>query len=77
MLKYNFCCYDLKKFCDTIESSWLNISYGEIGGSVDIYHDDGLTLEISNGWDSIPSLDFNYCPYCGSKQGKDGFVDEG
>ena len=37
---------------------------GEIRGSVSV---DSSGVEIDDGWNFYPKIDFNYCPYCGEK----------
>ena len=48
------------------KASPLSVGWGEISGSVSLDKKEELyELDISDGWNNIPSVVFNFCPYCG------------
>lgn len=40
----------------------LSVGNGEISGSVSV-NESGVCLD--DGWNCIPKIEFNFCPYCG------------
>jgi len=65
-----FCCDKMKKcleFFNSYQPIRIGPSYDgddDISGYLDI-DEDGV--RISDGWNDIPTIDFNFCPYCGTK----------
>ncbi len=66
------CCDELEDFYEAIKDASITTGSGEICGSVDLYVNykdpSKVSLNISDGWNNIPSLEFRFCPYCGREQ---------
>lgn len=70
MEKIEICCEKLNEYLTKINELGITIGQGEISGSVDIGKtpkDEKYYLTITDGWNAIPYLEFNFCPYCGKK----------
>jgi hypothetical protein len=64
-----FCCDKMKTCLEFFESYSPRIGPSfdgddDISGSLEIDKDG---IHISDGWNDIPTIDFNFCPYCGTK----------
>ncbi len=60
-----YCCPLLIDYVESFKSVDLSIGEGQISGYVTI---DGKGVFITDGWNSLPMLPFNYCPFCGEKR---------
>jgi len=64
-----YCCQRMQEFCESMSGLSLPIGESETSGSIclDEKLDGAKELSIEDGWNFIPSLVMNYCPYCGIK----------
>lgn len=54
---------DFESRIAVLESYSFIIGSGEVSGSLDI---DRERIYLSDGWNSLPDIRFNYCPICGT-----------
>lgn len=62
--KKEYCCEEMRDCLKAFKDISLSVGEGEISGSVSV---DSEGVHISDGWNNLPEILFNYCPFCGKK----------